>query len=77
MIELFLLFFQFSQTPFKTLELIFVTHFSFDYIVGYIYAKNKVKYFFHYLSLIDLITIIPVFAMYAAVNQTKQKKELK
>jgi hypothetical protein len=50
-----------------------VVHFSIDYVVGYLYAKNKLKYFFHYLSLIDLITIVPVFALYAAVNKKKKK----
>ena len=56
-----------SQTPFKVLELFFVFQFSIDYLLGFMMSKNKLKFIFNYLNMIDLLTIVPVFALYIAV----------
>ena len=42
----------------------FATFFSIDYCIGLYHAKNKKKFFFNTLNIVDLITILPVFVSY-------------
>lgn len=45
-----------------------MVQFSIDYILGFLMSKNKFKFFTNYLNIIDLLTIVPVFALYIAVR---------
>jgi voltage-gated potassium channel len=48
---------------FRAIELIAVSFFTIDYLSNLYFAKNRVKYFFSFWGLVDLISIIPTFLM--------------
>ena len=48
---------------FKAIEYLAVLFFTIDYLGNLYYAKNRVKYFFSFWGLVDLVSILPTYLM--------------
>ena len=65
------------QAVFHWIEIIAVTFFTFDYLGNLYYAKDRVKYFFSFWGLVDLISILPTFLQFLNLSGLQGTKVLR
>ena len=59
------------------IELVAVAFFTFDYLGNLYYAKDRVKYFFSFWGLVDLISILPTFLQFLNLSGLQGTKVLR
>ena len=62
---------------FHWIEIIAVTFFTFDYLGNLYFAKDRVKYFFSFWGLVDLISILPTFLQFLNLSSLQGTKVLR
>ena len=62
---------------FHWIEIIAVTFFTFDYLGNLYYASDRVKYFFSFWGLVDLISILPTFLQFLNLSSLQGTKVLR
>ena len=62
---------------FHWIEIIAVAFFTFDYLGNLYYAKDRVKYFFSFWGLVDLISILPTFLQFLNLSSLQGTKVLR
>jgi voltage-gated potassium channel len=66
-----------NAAVFHWIEIIAVTFFTFDYIGNLYFAKDRVKYFFSFWGLVDLISILPTFLAFLNLSSLQGTKVLR
>ena len=56
--------------PFALLEAVYMSWFSFEFIIRFVSSPSKIKFIKSLMNVIDLLAILPYFASIALVNST-------
>jgi len=66
-----------QANTFKLIEYFAVFFFTIDYLGNLYYAKDRVKYFFSFWGLVDLISILPTYLMFMNLTALQGSKVLR